>query len=620
MTQPRIRTQAYLVGAVPLAFLLVLLALSLVIQNRGQAAASLEQRAETALSHIDTMRAIVTQASRAATAADPSKSAAQLAVARIKIDAQLTTLDVMVTGQPGMPQRVALLRSTFHEGLDLLDRYAAIARAGDTAAARALADAPSTRALSLRINAATDGFISGERNDELARLAEMRGASGRYLAALVTVCVLGIAVTLLVAGRFGLGIAQRLAQLAENARRFARGERAAPLHGNDEFSDLDVVYQTMMRRIAREHKIAATLQRSLLPQQLPVFEGIRIDTAYVPSAHDTDIGGDWYDAFTISDRTICISIGDVSGHGLHAATVMASARLAVRTAARMQSDPAQIMAHLNRVMCLDEPDMLVTALIAMLDIDDGTLRYAVAGHPEPLIVRTDGELRFLQGRGLLIGVDPDVTYQTFDAQLHEGWALLLYTDGLVEVAHDYFSGLDDLCAATSEEFASASENIAEAIQERVFGGRSASDDAALLFIGVTRLGVQPRRGPHRWVLDARDAQSAHRAKRAILWHLGNDIRDKEQLSTVELILGELIGNVARHSPGKAEVSVEQLPNEILLCVSDHGRPFPFSGGNGEAADLLAESGRGLFLVRAMSRDLRIENDGSGNVITAVLAP
>lgn len=619
MTQPRIRTQAYLVGAVPLAFLLVLLALSLLIQDRSQAAASLEQHAQMTLSHMDELRVLLDEASRAATTPNVSTSAARLAAARKQIDAQLRILSVMVAAEPGMPQRTAALRAALHDGLALLDRYAALMRAGNAAGARALGSAPSTRALSLRITAATDSFVSHERRNELAMLGAMRDKASRYEYALIAVCVLGIVITLLVSGRFGLGIATRLAQLGENARRLARGQAAEPLRGNDEFAHLDVVYQSMMRRIAREHKIAATLQRTLLPQVLPAFEGIRIDTAYVPAARETEIGGDWYDVFSVTDRTICISIGDVSGHGLRAATIMAGARLAVRTAARIQTDPAQIMTHLNRVMCLDEPDTLVTALIAMFDIYDGTLRYAVAGHPEPLVVRSDGELEFLGGRGLLLGVDQNVVYDAFDAQLHEGWALLLYTDGLVEVSHDYFTGLDDLCAAASEEFTSASENIAEAIQDRVFAGRQADDDAAVLFIGVTRLGVQPARGPYRWVLDACDVESAHRAKRAILWHLGNEIRNKEQLSAVELILGELIGNVARHSPGVAEVTIEQQPDQTLLCVSDRGRPFPFDGQSGEAADLLAESGRGLFLVRAMSKDLRVENDGSGNVVTAVVA-
>lgn len=611
----------YLVGAIPLAFLLVLLALSLAIQAGSQTAAAFEQRTQTVLGQVDELRRLVEQASRAATSPQVASSGVRLADARAAVEGQLRTLERSVAREPDMAQPMRVLRAAVGAGIDLLGRYAAQRRAGHTAAARALANASSTRALALRITAAYDGFIGRERRIELVRLTNMRARSAGYEAALIAACMLGILLTLLISGRFGLRIAQRLAQLAENARRLARGETAARLQGNDEFSDLDVVYQAMMRRIAREHKIASTLQRMLLPRELPAFEGIRIDTAYVPAAHETDIGGDWYDVFNLADRCICISIGDVAGHGLRAATIMAGARLAVRTAARMQTDPAQIMSHLNRVMCADEPGTLVTALIAIFNIDDGTLRYAVAGHPEPLVIRTDGELQFLEGRGLVLGADANARYETFDARLHEGWALLLYTDGLVEVGRNYLEGLNDLREAASAEYASASENIAQAIQQRIFREREADDDTAVLFFGVTRLGAQPLRiGERRWVFDARDAQSAHRAKRAILWHLGNEIRDKEQLAAVELILGELVGNVARHSPGSAEVTIDENNGKTLLCVADKGRPFNSSGQNGGVADLLAESGRGLFLVRSMSQEVRIANDGSGNVITAVLAP
>ena len=113
-----------------------------------------------------------------------------------------------------------------------------------------------------------------------------------------------ILATLLVSGRFGLRISQRLGQLAENARRMANGESVLPLLGSDEFADLDVVYQTMTRQIVRQQQLNSRLQNMLLPQQLPAFDGNRIDTAYVPAAHDTDVGGDWYDAFPIGQRRI----------------------------------------------------------------------------------------------------------------------------------------------------------------------------------------------------------------------------------------------------------------------------------------------------------------------------
>ncbi len=530
-----IRTQAYLVGVLPLIFLLALLALSFVMASTSQTGAALEQRTQFVLGELDRTRATLTDADRAG-ARGSASSDVRFARDRAALNAEFNAIAETVQRQPGLPARVTQLRNTVGAGMNVIQSYGADVRAGNTAAAQAVLRAASTRSLSGRLTAEYDGVVSRERAFEIAQINHLRTVQRQSELTLITVCLLGIITALLVSGRFGLRIAHRLAHLAENARRLARGEAAETLAGNDEFAALDRVYQEMMQRIAREQSISAALQRSLLPQELPRFDGIRIDTAYVPAAQEWEVGGDWYDVFTISERQLCISIGDVAGHGLRAATLMAGARLAVRTAARVDTDPGVMMTHVNRVLCADEPGTLITACVATLDLESGLLQYAIAGHPEPLVIRADREIEFLSGNGLLLGADPVRRYETFEANLHEGWALLLYTDGLVEIEHDYFQGVDDLCAAAYEEVPNCSENIAEAIQRRVFRGRRASDDAAILFIGVTRLG-RTAGAQRKWVLDARDAQSARRAKRAILWYLGNEIRDEEHLAAAESRFG-----------------------------------------------------------------------------------
>jgi len=615
--RPRIRTQAYLVGALPLGFLIALLVLGLIVQSRIQAGAELSSHTQVVLAHVDRIRALVVEGSRAATGrhADADQKVAK---ARAAANAQLAQLHSLVRNDPHVPQALTALSGVTGDAFDLLQRYMLLMRTHRTAQARALGSAPSTRALSTRFESAINVFTDRVRGAELAHLAELRGQTKNVEIAIVAASIAGIILTLLVAGRFGLALARRLGHLAENARRLARGEAATPLMGDDEFSDLDLVYQAMMRQIARQQQVNETLQRMLLPQELPSFEGIRLDTAYVPASRETEVGGDWYDAFPISDRCVCISIGDVAGHGMRAAAIMGAARIAVRTAARMHDDPAAVMEHLNRVISADEPGTMVTAVVAMLDIDDGTLRYAVAGHPEPMIIRADGETELLTGRGIMLGADDHTEYQTFRAAMHEGWALLLYTDGLLEITRDYFEGVRELRAAAREEYASPAQNIAEAIQRRTFRGRPCQDDAALLFVGVTRLGLPAADRTWRsWTLDARDAEAAHCAKRAILWHLGDTIRDPDRIASIELVLGELIGNVARHSPGLAEVTLAQEDSRMLIRVGDRGKPFTYHR-NGVQADPLAESGRGLFLVGVVSSDVRIEHTGTGNVITAVL--
>ena len=429
---------------------------------------------------------------------------------------------------------------------------------------------------------------------------------------------LGIVVTVLLALRFGVNIAERVTQLAENARRLAAGEEAQHIGGNDEIAELDLVYREMMRRTKREHDMITILQRALLPQRLPVVAGVRLDACYVPAYSGADVGGDWYDVFSISDRLLGVSVGDVAGHGLRAATIMGQARQALRTASYVDDDPATALEYVNRLFCRSESSVLLTAFFATFDLSDGTMRYALAGHPPPMMVRTGGEVESLPGRGLMFGIEHRAVYETHEVMLDEGSAIVLFTDGLVETSRDYLAGREELRQAIEAEYRDASQNIAQAIVKRVVAGRSARDDIALLFLCVTALGAAtfPRQRM-RWTIDARSERSTRRIKRALLWQLGEMTDDDAQLPAAELIVNELLGNVARHTPGPAEVELEWNGETAIVRVCDRGRPFQPRNGEGRI-ELLAEDGRGLFLVRSVALDLAVEWTGDGNCVSATL--
>jgi serine phosphatase RsbU (regulator of sigma subunit)/anti-sigma regulatory factor (Ser/Thr protein kinase) len=435
---------------------------------------------------------------------------------------------------------------------------------------------------------------------------------------LIGICLLGIVVTVLLAVRFGVDIAGRVTQLAENARRLAVGEEARHIGGNDEIAELDLVYREMMRRTKREHDMVTILQRALLPERLPVVAGVRLDACYVPAYSGADVGGDWYDVFSISDRLLGVSVGDVAGHGLRAATIMGQARQALRTASYVDDDPATTLEHVNRLFCRSERSVLLTAFFATLDMSDGAMRYALAGHPPPMMVRTGGEVESLPGRGLMLGIESQAIFETHDLMLDEGSAIVLFTDGLVEISRNYLAGREELRQAIEAEYRDASRNIAQAIVKRVVAGRSARDDIALLFLGVTALGAAtfPRQRMH-WTIDARSERSTRRIKRALLWQLGEMTGEDADLPAAELIVNELLGNVARHTPGPAEVDLEWNSEIAIVRVCDRGRPFTLPNGGGRI-QLLAEDGRGLFLARSMALDLTVEWTGEGNCVSATL--
>ena len=435
--------------------------------------------------------------------------------------------------------------------------------------------------------------------------------------------------SLFVAAHFGVRIVRRLQQLADNAQRLGAGETPETIGGSDEIAQLDNAYREMALRIhqtlhereealeayRREHVVASTLQRAMLPQRLPQIAGLRIDTAYVPAAGGTEIGGDWYDVFEVSKRLVGISVGDVAGHGLRAATVMGAVRQSIRTAARDDDEPSSVLRRVNRVLCADEGTSVVTAFFGLLDLGTGTLRYALAGHPPPMVVRGP-KVELLPGEGFVLGVDPRVRFQTFRAELDVGSGLVLYTDGIVEAERDYFKGMSQLEEAVGAECRDPSPNIAEGIQRRVFSHAVPRDDSALLFIGITGLSVEPP-SPERqgWRLDARDEVSAHRVKRAVLWQLGGFASGDADLGAIEAIFGELLSNVKRHTPGPADITLERGADGAVLSFDDEGPPFTI---NGHMPDLMAESGRGLFMLRALARDVSVERIGTRNHVAVAL--
>jgi serine phosphatase RsbU (regulator of sigma subunit)/anti-sigma regulatory factor (Ser/Thr protein kinase) len=610
-----------ILAAVPLGFLLLLLGMSLGLQNRTAFSAAESQRSAQVVADSDRLLMLLSEADRRIAAFQRTKrrSADQSYRSVIReIRSTLADVQDIERFEPATYPLSVRLHSSFELGIAVLDQYMAAIRAGDVAEERRLQSSPQVRKISADITSGLAAFENAQRISALNSRDAVREQIQSYTIALFTISAAGVAMTLLLFFRFGFSITRRVRLLAQNARRLAKGEKTDIIGGKDEISQLDAVYHAMTKQIQGEKARSTLLQRALLPQQLPTFPGIRLDASYVSAAGEMDVGGDWYDVFRISDRRVGISIGDVAGHGLRAAAIMSTARQALRTIAYFNDSPAAVLSKANEVLCRSEAGALVTAFFATLDLLDGSLQYSFAGHPPPLIVKTGGTVEHLPGAGFVLGVQPRIEYVTHVARLDIGSALVLYTDGVVESDRDYLEGLHALEVAVEAEYRDASRNIAEAIQDRVLAERIPRDDSAVLFVGVTALGqsaLQPERVV--WTIDARSEKSARRVKRALLWHLGELAGAGADLSMSELILSEMLGNVARHTPGPAEVILEWSGETATIRVFDEGPRFNPPATIG-AADVLAESGRGLFLLRTMSRQLSVEWTGSGNCVSAVL--
>ncbi|GGQ71094.1 SpoIIE family protein phosphatase [Couchioplanes azureus] len=184
------------------------------------------------------------------------------------------------------------------------------------------------------------------------------------------------------------------------------------------------------RSYDEEHRIAVTLQRSLLQSRLPDVPGLEVAVRYEPAGAQTEVGGDFYE-LTMLDGRLLVAIGDVAGHSLHAATVMAELRHAVRAYAVEGHPPGAVLELVNRFMRAVLPMESATVCLLTLEPDTGRVRLASAGHLPPLLHVEGAGASFLAPHGPLLGINaprPD----DLEFVLPPGGTLVLYTDGLIE--------------------------------------------------------------------------------------------------------------------------------------------------------------------------------------------
>ncbi len=192
---------------------------------------------------------------------------------------------------------------------------------------------------------------------------------------------------------------------------------------------------------------------------------------------------------------------------------------------------------------------------------------------------------------------------------------------MIEVERDVIRGTRQLEAAVRAELLAPSANVAEGIQRRIFEHAKPHDDSAVLFVGTAPVGASVLGAPRQperqeWAFDAGDEAAAARVKRAFLWRLAGFGSREWDLDAIESIYGELASNVRRHTPGAATVVLEQCCGEAVLHVEDRGAPF--SMDHVECPDVLAESGRGLFMIQALALAAEVARTAEGNRVSVVL--
>lgn len=185
-------------------------------------------------------------------------------------------------------------------------------------------------------------------------------------------------------------------------------------------------------RIEQELRTAQEIQHTFLPKEVPALPGWQL-VPYYQSARE--VGGDFYDFFPFPDGRLGIVIGDVTDKGVPAALVMTATRTMLRTAAQEQASPAEVLARVNDLLFSDIPaSMFVTCFYALLDLTDGRMRFANAGHEPPFRQASSSAVE-LWATGMPLGMMPGTCYEEYETVIAPGESLLFYSDGLVE-AHN----------------------------------------------------------------------------------------------------------------------------------------------------------------------------------------
>lgn len=238
------------------------------------------------------------------------------------------------------------------------------------------------------------------------------------------------------------------------------------------------------RRYEREHRIVEAFQRALLHDRMPRPPGVALAARYVPGEGEIRVGGDWYDALSLSDCRLGLVIGDVAGHGLESAALMSQLRNALRAYALEHDSPAVVLTHMDDLLRRLEPRGAATAIYLTYDLADGRLTYAAAGHPYPLLARPDGSKQFLAGgRSLPLGMGPDDRHDG-TLTLTSACTLVLYTDGLVERRT---GPIDDGLAALANSIAPGPqdpEGLCDRVLAELLGSAPPMDDVALLVMNT----------------------------------------------------------------------------------------------------------------------------------------
>ncbi|MFI5633827.1 SpoIIE family protein phosphatase [Streptomyces sp. NPDC051664] len=401
-----------------------------------------------------------------------------------------------------------------------------------------------------------------------------------------------------------------------------RSRNSEPFEDDDaavaqELSSRAAVCIDNARRFTQQQSAALTLQRSLLPRAASDLPSVEVACRYLPASGEPGIGGDWFDVIPLSGARVALVVGDVVGHGIHAAASMGRLRAAVRTLASLDLEPDEVVARLDDLVSLLATELEAntdgngsaieqmigaTCVYAVYDPVSRHCSLARAGHPAPVMTTPDGQVTVVDlpaGPPLGLGGLP---FETCDLDVPEGSLLTLYTNGLLEARDgDIDVALEHLHECLTDSTAPLDSTCHAVVEALLPKEHPPTDDIALL-IARTRVLLPENVATWQLPLEATAAARARQLTTAKLTEWGLT----ELACTTELVASELVTNTYRYAAGP--VTLRLIRTHCLICeVSDTSHTSPHL----RRALSTDEGGRGLFLVAQLTErwGTRYSHDG-----------
>jgi len=359
------------------------------------------------------------------------------------------------------------------------------------------------------------------------------------------------------------------------------------------------------RRSAHEHDVAVTLQHSLLPV-VADRPSVRIATRYEAGAQGLDVGGDWYDSIGLPDGRIAFAVGDVVGRGLEAAATMGHLRSALGALALRGEGPGAVLEGLDEFARAAMGTHMATVAYAELHPNDGTMRYACAGHPPPILVPVDGPARPLDGARspILEMLDVPRVRPVATARMDPGDALVMYTDGLTERRNETPDvGLDRLLRVLDASRDGDPEAICDILLERVAPIGARRDDIAILCARLREIAAVITR------VDAAADRLVDIRTDLEAWLRGHEI-PAPLLEDLVLAVAEASANAVEHAyrDGRAgDITIEgSVDQDAVLKIVDHGT---WRYGEGDP-----DRGRGMHIMRSLVDDMEVIRRSDGTTV------